>query len=212
MSSSHAGSRWALRGLEQDEKGIVEIEGFPPARGFRIRLATSSAYTSRCLLRPGASRHPARRCPRRTWQRSAGVYERWLEDDAAAFQEPDGETIELHPALRPIGGVNDVYRGHEGVRARTGPGLRRLRGLSPRGGRPDRCGRQGHHAAIDHGRGRSSGAAVESRRTAHVWTMRANKAVRLDLYLDRAKALESRRAAGGRRLSSPIRRARQGRA
>ena len=43
--------------------------------------------------------------------------------------------------------------------------------------------------AIEHGRGRASGATVEARRTAHVWTMRANKAVRLDLYLDRANAL-----------------------
>jgi hypothetical protein len=32
---------------------------------------------------------------------------------------------------------------------------------------------------------------VEARRTAHVWTIRANKAIRLDLYLDRAKALEA---------------------
>ena len=45
------------------------------------------------------------------------VYERWLEDDAAAFEVFD-EAIELHPTPRPIGvGVNDVYRGHEGVRA-----------------------------------------------------------------------------------------------
>ena len=43
--------------------------------------------------------------------------------------------------------------------------------------------------AIEHGRGRASGATVEARRTAHVWTMRANEAVRLDLYLDRANAL-----------------------
>jgi ketosteroid isomerase-like protein len=45
--------------------------------------------------------------------------------------------------------------------------------------------------AIEHGRGRGSGAAVEARRTAHVWTMRANKAIRLDLYLDRSDALEA---------------------
>jgi ketosteroid isomerase-like protein len=45
--------------------------------------------------------------------------------------------------------------------------------------------------AIEHGRGRGSGARVEARRTAHVWTMRTNKAIRLDLYLDRAEALEA---------------------
>ena len=43
--------------------------------------------------------------------------------------------------------------------------------------------------AIERGRGRASGAVVESRQTAHVWTLRAGRAVRLDLYLDRAKAL-----------------------
>ncbi len=45
--------------------------------------------------------------------------------------------------------------------------------------------------AIEHGRGRASGATVEARRTAHVWTMRANKAIRVDLFLDRAQALEA---------------------
>jgi ketosteroid isomerase-like protein len=38
--------------------------------------------------------------------------------------------------------------------------------------------------AIEHGRGRGSGASVEARRTAHLWMMRAGKAIRLDLYLD----------------------------
>ncbi len=45
--------------------------------------------------------------------------------------------------------------------------------------------------AIEHGRGRGSGATVEARKTAHVWTMRANKAIRLDLYLNRDRALEA---------------------
>ena len=45
--------------------------------------------------------------------------------------------------------------------------------------------------AIEHGRGRGSGAAVQSQRTAHVWTMRANRAIRLDLYLDRADAFKA---------------------
>jgi ketosteroid isomerase-like protein len=33
------------------------------------------------------------------------------------------------------------------------------------------------------------GAEVQSARTAHVWTLREGKAVRLDLYLDRERAL-----------------------
>lgn len=44
--------------------------------------------------------------------------------------------------------------------------------------------------AIEHGRGRGSGAEVEHRRTAHVWTLRDGLAVRLDLCLDRDRALE----------------------
>ena len=45
--------------------------------------------------------------------------------------------------------------------------------------------------AIESGRGRGSGAEVQSARTAHVWTLRSGKAVRLDLYNDRAKALKA---------------------
>jgi ketosteroid isomerase-like protein len=42
------------------------------------------------------------------------------------------------------------------------------------------------------GRGRGSGAAFEQRQ-AHVWSIRDDRAVRLDFYLDRA---EAERAAG----------------
>ena len=45
--------------------------------------------------------------------------------------------------------------------------------------------------AIEHGRGKHSGAAVVAHHTAHVWTMRANKAIRVDLYLDRTRALKA---------------------
>jgi ketosteroid isomerase-like protein len=45
--------------------------------------------------------------------------------------------------------------------------------------------------AIEQGRGRGSGVEVESRRTAHVWTIRDGTAIRLDLYLDRKRALKA---------------------
>ena len=45
--------------------------------------------------------------------------------------------------------------------------------------------------AIESGRGRGSGAAVQSNRTAHVWTLRDGKATRLDLYNDRTVALKA---------------------
>ncbi len=44
------------------------------------------------------------------------MYERWLQDDAALFDAFDRE-IELHPdPAADWVGVNDVYRGHDGVR------------------------------------------------------------------------------------------------
>jgi ketosteroid isomerase-like protein len=45
--------------------------------------------------------------------------------------------------------------------------------------------------AIEHGRGRGSGAEVQANKTAHLWTLRNGKATQLDLYLDRARALEA---------------------
>jgi ketosteroid isomerase-like protein len=42
--------------------------------------------------------------------------------------------------------------------------------------------------AIEHGRGRESGAEVQSAKTAHLWTVRDGLAVRLDLFLDRDRA------------------------
>jgi ketosteroid isomerase-like protein len=41
-----------------------------------------------------------------------------------------------------------------------------------------------------HGRGKGSGAEVATP-AAHVWTMRRDKAIRVEAYMDRAKALEA---------------------
>ena len=40
------------------------------------------------------------------------------------------------------------------------------------------------------GKGKGSGAEVATR-AAHVWTMRRNKAIRVEAYMDRARALEA---------------------
>jgi ketosteroid isomerase-like protein len=44
---------------------------------------------------------------------------------------------------------------------------------------------------IEHGTGRCSGAQVNARRNAHVWTLRDGEAVQLDLYLERDAALSA---------------------
>ncbi len=45
--------------------------------------------------------------------------------------------------------------------------------------------------AIEHGRGRASGAEVEAARTAHLWTLRNGRAVQIDLFLERSRALKA---------------------
>ena len=88
-------------------------------------------------------------------------------------------------------GVNETYRGHDGVRRYMAQVYEAFEDYRPEVEDLLVAGEKVVTLAIEHGRGRASGARVESRRTAHVWTMRANKAIRLDLYLDRAKALEA---------------------
>jgi len=119
------------------------------------------------------------------------MYERWLRDDASLFDTFDQE-IELHPdPSADWVGVNDIYRGHDGVRSYMAQVYEAFEDYRPEVEDLLDAGDKVITLAIEHGRGRRSGARVEARRTAHVWTMRANKAIRLDLYLDRAEALEA---------------------
>jgi ketosteroid isomerase-like protein len=119
------------------------------------------------------------------------VYERWLQSDASLFDALDRE-IELHPDPGADWvGVDDIYRGHDGVRSYMAQVYEAFEDYRPEVEDLLDAGDKVITLAIEHGRGRGSGAMVEARRTAHVWTMRANKAVRLDLYLDRAKALKA---------------------
>jgi uncharacterized protein len=119
------------------------------------------------------------------------VYERWLQGEESLFDALDQE-IELHPdPAADWVGVDDSYRGHNGVRNYMAQVYEAFDDYRPEVEAFLDAGDKVITLAIEHGRGRGSGAKVESRRTAHVWTMRANKAIRLDLYLDRADALEA---------------------
>ena len=119
------------------------------------------------------------------------MYERWLQGDASLFDAID-EEIELHPdPAADWVGVDDTYRGHAGVRSYMAQVYEAFEDYRPEVEELLDAGDKVITLAIEHGCGRGSGATVEARRTAHVWTMRANKAIRLDLYLDRAKALEA---------------------
>lgn len=126
------------------------------------------------------------------------MYERWLAANPALFEAFD-EAIELHPDPDAEWvGVNDTYRGHDGLRRYMAVVQEAFEDYRPEVEDFVDADDKVITLAIEHGRGRGSGAPVQSRRTAHVWTMRDHKAIRLDLYLDRARALEDVRR-GSRR-------------
>jgi ketosteroid isomerase-like protein len=119
------------------------------------------------------------------------MYQRWLQEDPSLFEAFD-EGIEVHPdPAADWVGVNDTYRGHDGLRRYMAQVYEAFEDYRPEVEELLDAGDKVVTLAIERGRGRASGAKVEARRTAHVWTMRANKAIRLDLYLDRTKALEA---------------------
>jgi ketosteroid isomerase-like protein len=119
------------------------------------------------------------------------IYERWLLGDDAVFDAFDPE-FELHPdpAAEWVG-VDDFFRGPDGVRSYMAQVYEAFEDYRPEVEKVLDAGDKVITLAIEHGRGRRSGATVEARRTAHVWTMRANKPIRLDLYLDREEALSA---------------------
>ena len=118
------------------------------------------------------------------------MYEAWLRDDPAAFEAFD-PAIEVHPDPEAFWvGVDKTYRGHDGLREYMAAVYEAFEDYRPEVEDFVEAGDKVVTLAIEHGRGRDSGAQVESSRTAHVWTMRDGKAIRLDLYLDRSRALE----------------------
>jgi len=119
------------------------------------------------------------------------MYERWLADDPRVAEAFDDE-IEINPDPGASWvGVDDVYRGPGGLAKYMEQVYEAFEDYRPEiedflTAGDDKV----ITLAIEHGRGRESGAQVESRRTAHVWTLREGKAVQLDLYLDRSRAFE----------------------
>src|SRR5918992_3467418 len=119
------------------------------------------------------------------------MYERWLQNDASLFDAFDDE-IELHPdPAADWVGINDIYRGHDGVRRYMAQVYEAFEDYRPEVEDLLDAGDKVITLAIEHGHGRGSRARVVAGRNAHVWTMRANKAIRVDLYLNRSDALRA---------------------
>lgn len=132
------------------------------------------------------------------------MYDAWLaEDYETVFQTYDPE-IRLNPDPEASWvGIGESYVGHPGVRRYMAAVYEAFVGYRPEVEDILDAG-EGRvlTLAIEHGRGRSSGADVEARRTAHLWTLREGRAVQLDLFLDRRRAFE---AVGLRDQASPRR-------
>jgi len=120
------------------------------------------------------------------------MYDAWLGEGPEAFKallEPD---TELHPDPGAHWvGMNRVYRGPEGFTEYMRSVYEAFADYHPEIEEFRDAGDRVVTLAVESGRGRTSGAEVREYRTAHVWTVRAGKPVRLDLYLDREAALKA---------------------
>lgn len=120
------------------------------------------------------------------------MYAAWLAQDLDTVFATFDEDIELNPDPEAHWvGVGAVYRGHEGIRSYMAAVYEAFEDYRPEVEELIDVGDRVLTLAIEHGRGRGSGAEVESNRTAHLWTMRNGRAVRLDLYLERDRAREA---------------------
>ncbi|HEY8770169.1 MAG TPA: nuclear transport factor 2 family protein [Thermoleophilaceae bacterium] len=89
-------------------------------------------------------------------------------------------------------GVNETYRGHEGMARYMASVYEAFEDYRPEVEEIlDLDDERVLTLAVEHGRGRESGADVQANKTAHLWTLRDGKATQLDLYLERARALEA---------------------
>jgi ketosteroid isomerase-like protein len=87
--------------------------------------------------------------------------------------------------------MEDDYVGHDGVRRYMSAVYEAFKDYRPEVERIVDAG-EGRvlTLAVEHGTGRGSGAEVMAMKTAHLWTLRDGKAVQVDLFLDRDRALE----------------------
>jgi ketosteroid isomerase-like protein len=125
------------------------------------------------------------------------IYESFLSEDTSRYTDPSkfaalgfGDEIQLHPDPEAYWvGVNEIYRGPEGFAAYVESVTEAFEDYRAEIEDFLEIGDKVVILAIERGRGRGSGADVEMR-TAHVWTMRGGKPVRLDLYIDRERAFK----------------------
>jgi ketosteroid isomerase-like protein len=121
------------------------------------------------------------------------IYDAWLAGDYETVLAQYDPEIRLNPDPEASWvGIDEDYFGHEGVRRYLRAVYEAFEDYRPEIEQlidvdEDRV----LTLAVEHGRGRGSGAEVHAAKTAHLWTLRDGKAVRIDLFLDRKRALEA---------------------
>ena len=121
------------------------------------------------------------------------MYDAWLSDDYDTVFATYHPEIRLNPDPEATWvGVRDRYVGHDGIRDYMRAVYEAFEDYRPEIEKIIDAGEERVLTlAVEHGRGRGSGAEVEARETAHLWTLRDGRAVQLDLFLDRRRALEA---------------------
>src|SRR5829696_1988731 len=107
------------------------------------------------------------------------IYDAWVAgDDEAIFSRYDAD-IRLNPDPEAWWvGMDEDYRGHDGVKRYMSAVYEAFESYRPEVEKIiDTGGDQVLTLAIEHGRGRGSGAEVQARKTAHLWTLRDSKAI-----------------------------------
>jgi ketosteroid isomerase-like protein len=121
------------------------------------------------------------------------IYDAWLAGDYETVVSAYDSEIRLNPDPEASWvGMDEDYLGHEGVRRYLRAVYEAFEDYRPEIEQIIDVG-EGRvlTLAVEHGRGRGSGAEVQAARTAHLWTVRGEKAVQIDLFLDRERALEA---------------------
>jgi ketosteroid isomerase-like protein len=119
------------------------------------------------------------------------IYDGWNSGElAGTLGELIDPAIEVHPdPASAWPGIEPVYHGHDGIRSYLASIYAAFAEYRAEPERLIDAGERVVVLAIERGRGRQSGAEVEIRHTAHVWTLSAGRAVRLDVNWDRERAL-----------------------
>ena len=121
------------------------------------------------------------------------MYDAWMGgDDETVFSIYD-PAIRLNPDPEAWWvGMDDDYSGHEGIRRYMSSVYEAFEDYRPEVEQFIDVG-EGRvlTLAIEHGRGRGSGAEVQAAKTAHLWTLQGGRAVQLDLFLDRKRAFDA---------------------